>query len=58
MYKVIKCFFDFHDNNHKYDVGDTFPRDGIEVTDRRLAVLSGKNNSQGEPLIECVDEPQ
>ncbi|MCL2865625.1 MAG: hypothetical protein FWE25_08810 [Lachnospiraceae bacterium] len=53
MYRVIKGFIDFHDQNHKYKIGDTFPRVGIQVTDRRIAELAGRNNRQGEPLIAC-----
>lgn len=52
MYRVIKFFTDLHDGNHPYNVGDSFPRKGIEVTDERLAELSGSSNKQGTPLIE------
>ncbi len=55
MYKVIKPFADLQDNNHVYKVGDVFPRAGLEVTDERLAELSGYKNKQGEPLIKKVD---
>lgn len=51
MYKVIKFFVDLQDNNHPYNVGDTFPREGHEVTEERLAELAGSNNKQGVPLI-------
>lgn len=54
MYKVIKFFTDLQDNNHPYEVGDTFPRKGIEVTEDRIAELSGSENKQGQPLIEKV----
>lgn len=56
MYKVIKYFTDLHDNNHSYNVGDSFPRDGIKVTADRLKKLSGKENKQGTPLIKEVKE--
>lgn len=56
MYKVIKFFTDLHDNDHPYNVGDTFPREGIEVTKGRLAELAGPSNKQGVPLIEFVEE--
>ena len=46
MYKVIKYFTDLHDNNHPYNVGDTFPRKGVEVKPERIAELSGSNNSK------------
>lgn len=58
MYKVIKYFTDLHDKNHPYNVGDTFPRSGLEVTEGRLAELSGSTNRQGVPLIEKVAEPK
>ena len=57
MYKVIKFFTDLHDNDHPYSVGDTFPRSGVTVTEKRLAELAGSNNKQGVPLIQLVEEP-
>lgn len=54
MYKVIKAFTDLHDKEYPYSVGDTFPRVGIKVDNKRLEELSGPNNKQGEPLIEEV----
>lgn len=57
MYKVIKFFTDLHDNNYPYNVGDTYPRSGIKVSDGRLAELAGSGNKQGEPLIEKVEAP-
>lgn len=56
MYKVIKLFSDLQDNNHVYNVGDTFPRSGLEVKPERLAELAGSENKQGTPLIELVEE--
>lgn len=59
MHKVIKYFTDLQDNNHAYNVGDTFPREGLDVLPSRLKELSGKKNRQGEPLIEKIeDEPK
>lgn len=54
MHKVIKYFVDLQDNNHTYNVGDVFPREGLEVTEERLAELSGSQNKQGVPLVEKV----
>ena len=51
MYKVIRFFVDLQDNNHPYKPGDTFPREGKEVTAERLAELAGDKNKQGQPLI-------
>ena len=56
MYKVIHFFNDLQDKNHAYNVGDTFPRKGLVVTEERLAELAGSDNKQGKPLIEKVKE--
>lgn len=60
MYKVIKFFTDLHDDHYPYNVGDTFPRERIAVTEERLKELAGKENKQGEPLIQPIedDEPE
>lgn len=51
MYKVIKYFTDLQDKDHAYNVGDTYPRKGLKVTDERIAELAGSENKQGVPLI-------
>ena len=56
MYKVIKSFYDLKDNNHVYFVGDTFPHNGVEVGDERIAELASDKNRLGVPLIEEVAE--
>lgn len=56
MYKVIKFFVDLQDNAFPYNVGDVFPREGKEVSEERLAELSGSENKQGIPLIEKAAE--
>ncbi|RIN37032.1 Rho termination protein [Staphylococcus succinus] len=55
-YKVIKYFTDLQDNDHEYNVGDLFPRDGKEVSEERLTELSTINNRQSKALIERVQE--
>lgn len=55
-YEVIKRFVDLQDNNHLYEVGDVFPRQGKVVTDERLSELSGPDNKQHTPLIKEVVE--
>ena len=55
-YKVIKYFTDLQDNNHPYNVGDTFPRKDKKVDETRLAELAGSENKRGCPLIELVEE--
>lgn len=56
MYKVIKHFTDLHDENYPYNVGDSYPRVGIEVTEERIKELAGCNNKHGTPLIEEVKD--
>ena len=59
MYKVIKSFTDLQDNNYAYSVGDTFPRNGVEVDAERIAELSSDKNRLGVPLIEeIVEKPK
>jgi hypothetical protein len=56
MYKVICPFTDLHDNDYPYAAGDTFPRAGISVTEKRLKELAGSSNKQKKPLIEEVKD--
>jgi hypothetical protein len=55
MYKAIRFFTDLQDNNHAYHVGETFPREGLEVSPERFVELSSDKNKRGIPLIELVD---
>ena len=57
MYKVIKFFTDLQDNNHPYEVGDTFPREDVSVNEGRIEELATANNKQGVPLIVKTEEP-
>lgn len=57
-YRVIRIFTDRTDREHLYRVGDPYPRIGLEVTDERIAELSGYENRLREPLIEKVEEPK
>ena len=56
MYKVIKYFVDLQDGNRPYNVGDVFPREGLDVKPERIAELAGSENKQGVPLIKLVEE--
>jgi hypothetical protein len=56
LYKVIKHFVDLQDNNHKYDIGDTYPRKGLNVLQSRINELASNKNLQKIPLIEEVEE--
>ena len=51
MYKVIEYFTDLQDANYEYNVGDTFPRKGLNVSDERLAELSTKRTVKTRPLL-------
>lgn len=56
MYRVVVPFNDLQDNNHRYEVGDVFPRGNKEVTLDRYVELSTKKNKRGIILIEEVEE--
>ena len=51
---VYKAFKDFEDNDYIYKKGDTYPREGLKPTKKRIAELSSKKNKIGEVLIEAV----
>lgn len=58
VYKVIKYFTDLQDKEYAYQVGDTYPREGLSPTDERIVELSTDKNRQGVPLIEAIlEEP-
>lgn len=55
-YRVIHPFFDLQDKErHTYKVGDSFPYKG-EVSEERVAELTGNKNKLGKPVIELVEE--
>ena len=56
MYKVIKHFVDLHDSNYKYDIGDIYPRKGLNVLQSRINELASDKNKQKTPLIEEIPE--
>ena len=64
MYRVIKEFADLTDSKkikegelyHNYSVGDMYPRQGKKVDEKRIEVLLGTENAQGEPLIAIIQE--
>jgi hypothetical protein len=56
MYKVVKLFTDLQDNNHKYQVGDEYPRLGLKPSLARIRELSSDENRQKTILIKEVDE--
>lgn len=57
MYQVIESFIDLQDDNHRYRVGDAFPRAGKNVPEERIKELAGSDNKLGMPLI-AADKPK
>ena len=55
MYKAIVDFVDLQDN-HKYHVGDVFPRMGYDPGEERIAELASAENKRGCAVIEEVPE--
>lgn len=55
-YEVISYFTDLRDYDHAYNVGDEFPRQGVTVSEERIAELSSSNNKQHRPLIKAVED--
>lgn len=55
-YVAIVRFADLTDDKHIYSAGDTFPREGLKVTKKRLQELLGKQNKARKPLIKEVEE--
>lgn len=56
MYTVIAYFEDLQDGRHAYNVGDEYPRKGIESTKERIEELASTQNRQKKPLIKKVEE--
>lgn len=54
MFIVINAFLDLQDAEHLYDVGDVYPRDGVEPSEERIKELLGSDNRQGQSLIKAV----
>lgn len=57
MYKALVFFTDSQDKDHRYYPGDTFPREGMEVSGGRMASLASANNLRGIPVIGEVKAP-
>ena len=63
-YEVVKAFHDLQDYKdikggkvyHHYDVGDTYPRQGLTPNKTRIEELLSSGNAQGVPLIAEVKE--
>ncbi len=55
-YVVIEHFCDMQDDGHGYNMGDAYPRNGFEVSESRIAELSGIGNAMHRPLIRKVGD--
>ena len=58
MYKVIEYFEDLQDNSFAYNVGDEYPRKGLEVTKGIIEELATTQNRRKISLIKKVEEKQ
>jgi hypothetical protein len=56
MFRVVKLFTDLQDDNHKYEVGDEYPRLGFKPSLARIKELCGTDNRRGRAVIEEVEE--
>lgn len=56
MYKAIKYFTDLQDGGHAYNVGDEYPRKGLNPTAERITELASSKNLRGIPMIAAVEE--
>nr|DAO06339.1 MAG TPA: hypothetical protein [Caudoviricetes sp.] len=54
MFIVINAFLDLQDAEYLYDVGDAYPREGLEPSEERIKELLGSDNLQGQPMIKAV----
>lgn len=54
IYTVTEYFEDIADNRHAYHKGDTFPREGVTVSEARFAELSSDRNKRKRPVIAAV----
>ena len=57
-YTVLSEFADLQDNNHIYEVGSEYPREGYSPSDKRIEELSTAKNKQHKPLIQKVEKPE
>lgn len=53
-YRVKEYFTDSEDGKYAYNVGASFPREGVTVTSERIKELASTKNKRGKVLIELV----
>lgn len=54
MYIATTRFVDLEDDEHIYNIGDTYPRDGLTVSRERIIELITTKNKRNMPLITYV----
>lgn len=52
-YKTLVYWTDLMDNDHPYNPGDEYPREGLKPTKKRIAELCGDQNKRRMPLIKA-----
>lgn len=52
-YRVVHKFKDLKDNEYVYNVGDIYPREGLDVSKDRFEELKTSKNKIGVPLIKA-----
>lgn len=57
-YRVIKDFADLEDQNHRYTVGDEYPRCGLAPTKERILFLLSSRNLLHTPVIEELPDSE
>lgn len=45
-YVVVRGFYDLSDNQHDYNVGDIYPREGYTPSEERIETLLGDNPNE------------
>ena len=58
MYVAIKRFVDLTDDDHIYNAGDMYPRDGFEPSRERIIELATSKNKLETPLITYVEDEE
>ena len=53
---MTRFFYDLQDSDHLYNVGDSYPRKGLAVSDKRIAELMSGKNRLRVPVI--AEEPK
>jgi len=56
MYRVVHEFYDLQDSCKRYLPGDTFPREGLIVSEERLEMLASDRTTLGVPVIKKVED--